>query len=149
MSRSIKPEEFLDPHEKEMIDVAIAAAEKGTSAEIKLILVKHCWSSPEERAANLFIKNNLHKTEDRNCVMIMLVLTNREFVIFGDVGIDQKVGQEFWDSTRDLMVSSFKNNEFGQGLSEGIKNVGEKLQKFFPYQLDDKNEVSNEIAYED
>ena len=149
MSRSTKPEEFLEQREKEMIDVAIAAAEKGTSAEIKLVLVEHSWGSPEEKAANLFIKNNLHKTEERNCVMIMLVLTNREFVIFGDVGIDRKVGQEFWDSTRDLMVSYFKNDEFGKGLAEGIKNIGEKLQEFFPYQSDDKDEVSNEVAYED
>ena len=149
MSRSINPEDFLAPHEKEMIDVAISTAEEGTSAEIKLVLVKHCWSTPEDKAANLFIKNNLHKTGDRNCVMIMLVLTNREFVIFGDVGIDQKVGQDFWNDTKDLMVSYFKQNEFGNGLAKGIDKIGEKLQKFFPYKSDDKDEVSNEISYED
>ena len=148
MSRSANPEKFLSEDEKHMVESAVATAESGTSAEIKLVIVRHCWGEIEEKAANLFIKNNLHKTDDRNCVMVMLVLANREFVIFGDVGIDQKVGQEFWDSTRDLMVRYFKEDKFGQGLAEGIKNIGEKLQQFFPHQSDDKNEVSNEIAYE-
>ncbi len=149
MSRSPNPEEFLDPNEKNMIDVAIAAAENGTSAEIKLVLVRHCWGRPEEKAANLFMKNELHKTEERNCVMIMLVLANCEFVIFGDVGINERVGQDLWDDTKDLMVGYFKNNEFGMGISQGIEKIGVKLQKFFPYKSDDKDEVSNEITYED
>ena len=148
-NRSGNPEEFLTPEEKIMVKNAVQAAEKGTSAEIKLVIVRHCWGAPEEKAAHLFIKNELHKTEDRNCVMIMLVLANREFVIFGDVGIDEKVGQNFWDETRDVMVEFFKQNKFGEGLAEGIKNIGEKLQYYFPYKKDDVNEVSDEISYED
>ena len=149
MSRSINPEEFLEYSEKEMVESAIASAEEGTSAKIKLVLAGSCSGSPEEKAAHLFIKKNLHKVEERNCVMILLVLASRELIILGDVGIDSKVGDEFWDSTRDLMISYFKDNEFGKGLSEGIKSIGKKLQEFFSYKSDDKNEDTDRNSYEE
>jgi len=44
------------------------------------------------------------------------------------------------------MVSHFKNGNFKQGLIDGIYKAGEELKRFFPYQEDDINELSNEIS---
>lgn len=125
---------------------AVERAEKLTSGEIKLVLVRHCWSDIRAKAARIFQKCGLHKTEQRNCVMIMLVLTNREFLLYGDEGIHEKVGQDFWDDVRDRMLEKFKQDRFGDGLAEGIELVGKKLAKFFPPLTRDKNEISDEIA---
>ena len=75
-------------------------------------------------------------------------MTNREFLIYGDRGIHEKVGQDFWDDVKDLMAVQFKQDEFGQGLCRGIKLIGDKLIAHFPSRLDDGNEIGNEIDYE-
>lgn len=149
MKRSKDPERFLDSSEKEMVEGAVGKAEKETSAEIKMVIVRHCWGKIEEKAAGIFRKNGMDKTKERNCVMIMLVLANREFFIYGDEGINKHVGQEFWDETRNKMMEYLKNNEFGKGLTCGIEDIGAKLKQFFPYTKHDTNEVSNDISYED
>jgi uncharacterized membrane protein len=149
MKRNTHPDKFFNSAEKEQIDRAVELAEKSTSAEIKLIVLRHCWLDIKRKAAELFKKYGLDKTQQRNAVLILLITTNHEFLIYGDEGIHQKVGQSFWDDVKDTMTSHFQQNEFGTGLQLGIGRIGEKLGTYFPYQSDDTNEISNEISYEE
>jgi uncharacterized membrane protein len=149
MKRSSNPECFLSPEEKQQIEAAVAAAEKKTSAEIKVVLARHCWRDIREKAIQIFTKHELHETAERNCVLILLVLANREFLIFGDKGIHEKAGQKLWDSVRNEMAELFRQDKFGEGLAAGVEAVGKKLIEFFPIKDDDQNEISNEVAYED
>ena len=73
-------------------------------------------------------------------------MKDRNFVICGDKGINDLVTYEFWNSTRDVIVSHFKNGNFKQGLIDGITKAGEQLKKYFPYLEGDTNELSNEIS---
>jgi uncharacterized membrane protein len=149
MKRPGNPKNFLSPEEKQLIESAIAATEKKTSAEIKVAICRHCWGDIKEKAMKIFAKHELHKTELRNCVLILLVIANREFLIFGDQGIHEKAGQELWDSVRNEMVEFFRQDKFGEGLAAGVEAVGEKLIEFFPCAEDDRNEIDNEVVYED
>ena len=148
MKRSNKPENFLFPEEKQQIEEAVYAAEKKTSAEIKVAIARYCWGDIERKAIKIFAKHELHKTELHNCVLILLVLANREFVIFGDKGIHEKAGQELWDDVKERMVEFFKEDRFGDGLAAGVEEVGKKLIEFFPYEEGDRNEIDNEVLYE-
>jgi uncharacterized membrane protein len=148
MSNISNPGKFLSDDEIGKVQAAIEQTEKETSAEIKLIIAKHCWDNIKRKASTLFKKHNLHKTKDRNCVLILIITTNREFLIYGDQGIHEKVGQDFWDQTRNVMAENFKQNAFGDGICSAIKLIGEKLKLHFPYNYDDKNEISNEVTYE-
>lgn len=67
--------------------------------------------------------------------------------IIGDVAINEKVADDFWDSTKTIILNEFKKGQFCDGLSKGIESVGEQLQDFFPYQSDDINELSDEISF--
>lgn len=147
--RPTNPKKFLTPEESRQLAAAIVEAERKTSAEIKVVLVRHCWTDIHVKAANQFRKLRLDKTEQRNCVMFLLVLTNREFLIYGDQGIHEKVGQNFWDDMRDLMRERFEEERFGDGLAEAVGRVGEKLAMFFPRLAGDKDEVSDEVVYEE
>jgi uncharacterized membrane protein len=149
MARSTNPDRFFSEQERASIDAAIKQAEGRTSAEIKLVVARHCWTDLKTNAAALFRKLGLDKTAERNCVLILLILTNREFLIYGDQGIHEKVGQGFWDDVRDLMANHFRNDEFSQGLCEGVAMIGEKLARHFPRRPDDKNEISDEVVYEE
>ena len=149
MKYSGNPNKFFSPADSERINRAIAECEKNTSAEIKLSVTRHCWDDIGVKAAKIFKKLGLDKTDRRNCVMILLVLANREFLIYGDTGINQKVDQDFWNDVRDTMAEDFSNGNFADGVIKAIKMSGQKLAEYFPPEIDDKDEVSNEIAYED
>lgn len=147
MARSTNPKKFLSEAESARINSAIKDAERKTSAEIKLVLARHCWTNIKVKASKIFKQLGLDKTKERNCVLILFIVTNREFLVYGDQGIHEKVGQGFWDDIRDRMVAAFRENRFGDGICQGINLIGEKLSKYFPYQKDDIDEISNEIVY--
>ncbi|MFH0910465.1 MAG: TPM domain-containing protein [Planctomycetota bacterium] len=149
MARSSNPAAFLSPEETRLVEAATKAAEAETSAEIKLVIVRHSWKDLLVKAEGVFQKLGLERTRDRNCVLILLVTTNREFLIYGDRGIHEKVGQNFWDDVRDVMAAAFRKDRFGDGLVEGIERMGRKLAQFFPRREDDTDEIPNEAAYEE
>ena len=149
MEQSTKFTTFFTVAERELIQSTIEKAEQATSAEIKLIVLRHCWQDIKRKATDLFRKHQLHKTKNRNAVLILLVTTNKEFLIYGDEGIHEKVGQTFWDDVKETMLLHFRQNEYGAGLQVGIERIGEKLKYFFPYQTDDQNEIGNEVSYEE
>ena len=147
MARSTNPKKFLSETESAKINSAIKEAEGKTSGEIKLVIVRHCWGKIETKAAKIFRELGLNKTKERNCVLILFIVTNHEFLIHGDQGIHDRVGQGFWDDVRDKMVVAFKQDEFSEGISQGVSLIGEKLSRFFPYQRNDIDEISDEIIY--
>ena len=147
MARSTNPKKFLSEAESAKINSAIKDAESKTSGEIKLVMARHCWGKMEAKAAKIFRELGLDKTKEHNCVLILFIVTNREFLIHGDQGIHERVGQEFWDDIRDKMEAAFKQDEFGDGIIRGVCLIGEKLSRYFPYQRDDIDEISDEIIY--
>ncbi|MBM4037255.1 MAG: TPM domain-containing protein [Planctomycetes bacterium] len=148
MKRSTSPDRFLTHAERVQAEAAVAEAEVRTSAEVKLVIARHCWSGIKAKAAAVFHKLGLDKTAERNAVLVLLVTTNREFLIYGDEGIHQKVGQSFWDDVRDVMAGHFREGRFGEGLAEGIRRIGGKLADHFPDRAEDKNELPDEVAFE-
>lgn len=148
MTRSSKSEQFLQSEEQDMVQQAIARAETMSSAEVKLIILRHCWIKLHQKAAQLFRKYRLHETQQRNAVLILLVTTNREFLIYGDQGIHEKVGQSFWDETRDLMTRHFQQGHMALGLQQGIESIGRKLATYFPRSQHDQDEIDNAIIHE-
>jgi len=139
---------FTEQQQKHVQD-AIAQAELNTSGEIRVHVDKHCKEEPMKKAIAVFEKLGMHKTEQRNAVLFYLAMEDKKLAILGDKGINEAVPTNFWDEIRDLMVSHFKKGEFTEGLSKGIVMAGEQLKSAFPYQSDDKNELSNELTFED
>ncbi|SHG07725.1 TLP18.3, Psb32 and MOLO-1 founding protein of phosphatase [Flavobacterium segetis] len=141
-----KVEDFLTKEEEQEIVEAIRKAEKNTSGEIRVHLEKRTSMDAYDRAMEVFNDLKMDATELQNGVLIYLAVEDRNFVICGDKGINDVVDDDFWNSTRDIMVSHFKSGNFKQGLVDGITKAGEQLQKYFPYLKDDTNELSNEIS---
>jgi len=100
-----------------------------------------------DRAAFMFEKLKMHKTELRNGVLFYLAVKDRKFAILGDAGLNASVPDGFWDNIKETMVSHFKDGDFAGGLSKGILMSGEQLKTHFPYQTDDVNELSDDISF--
>ena len=141
-----KVEDFLTKEEESAIVEAIRVAEKNTSGEIRVHIEATTSLDAYDRAMEVFHELNMDATELQNGVLVYLAVNDKTFVICGDKGINDVVAPDFWDCTRDAMVSQFKLGNYKQGLIDGILNAGEQLKKYFPWQEGDTNELSNEIS---
>ena len=142
----LKTEDFLSKTEEQEIVQAIVEAEKNTSGEIRVHIEEHTEKSPLERAQEVFFELKMDETQDRNGVLFYVCVSDKKFAILGDKGINEAVESDFWDCTKDTVIANFKEGNFKKGLVEGILRAGERLKKYFPFQSDDTNELSNEIS---
>lgn len=142
----INPKDFFKIDDKTIIENAIKEAELNTSGEIRVHLAKHCKKEVLDCASEIFAKLKMHKTEQRNGVLFFLAVNSRQFAILGDVGINTKVPEKFWNEIKETVISNFKKEKIAEGLEKGILMAGEKLKEHFPYQSDDVNELSDEIS---
>lgn len=139
-------EDFLTADEEKEIVQAIRMAEKNTSGEIRVHIEPHTRLETMERAKEVFHLLKMDNTKDDNGVLIYVAVNDRKFAIYGDRGIDKVVPKDFWNSTRNAIQSRFKHGAFKQGLIDGILQAGRELEAHFPWQQDDKNELSNEVS---
>ncbi|HEX3007469.1 MAG TPA: TPM domain-containing protein [Bacteroidales bacterium] len=138
---------FLSKDDEKAIIAAIEDAEMCSSGEIRVHIEDHCKADPLDRAALIFAKLKMHKTELRNGVLFYIAYKDHKLAILGDAGINSVVPENFWNDIKETMVPLFKEDKYVEGLCQGIKMAGEKLKAFFPYQNNDKNELPNEISY--
>lgn len=138
---------FFSEQEKQQIINAIKAAEKDTSAEIRVHLDSMCLANPLNAAVKEFNRLGMFNTKDRNGVLVYVAHKSRKCAILGDEGINSRVSPDFWDECNALMVQHFKNKQFAEGISAAIAKAGEKLKEFFPYQDDDINELPDDISF--
>ncbi len=138
---------FFDKEEEARIISAIKTAEGMTSGEIKIHMECHAGKEVKDRAAEIFDSLGMYNTENRTGILFYLAMDERQFAILGDVGINEKVGESYWNELRDRLQDNFKSERFCDGLVEAIIDAGEHLRHFFPIGDDDKNELSDEISY--
>ncbi len=141
----MKAADFFTPEVQSEVVKAIKHAEQKTSGEIRLFVEDHCKDDVLDRAAFMFEKLEMHQTELRNGVLFYLAYLDHKFAIIGDIGINAKVDIDFWNHIKDLMKEKFSQGHFKDGLSEGIILAGDALQKHFPGQHHDKNELSDHV----
>lgn len=140
--------DYFTPQQQEAIKAAIGNAELMTSGELRVFIDDHCNKKDVlHRAAFVFEKLKMHETQLRNGVLIYLSIDDRKFAVIGDKGIHAIVKDDFWNETKELMLSYFKNNQLTEGLIAGIKKAGEVLSKNFPRSINDNNELSNDMVF--
>ncbi len=144
---TLTAQKLLSEQERTSIIKAIQTAESRTSGEIRLHLEDYCKEDVLDHAAFLFEKLDMHKTKYRNGVLFYVSVRDKQFAILGDRGINEVVPKDFWDSVKTAVLQDFVLGNYASGLTKGIELAGEKLRKFFPVDVDDKNELSDDISY--
>ncbi len=139
-------EDFLTNDEEQSIIKAIQQAEKNTSGEIRVHIEDSTDKEVMDRALEVFYSLQMDKTELRNGILLYVAVKSKLFAVLGDKGIHEKVPDNYWEEENQMVLSYFKQGKYAEGLSEVIKNIGEKLKIYFPYQSDDVNELSDEIS---
>lgn len=141
-----KVEEFLSAAEEQSIIQAIRESERQTSGEIRVHLEHTSPTHPYERAQQLFHELKMDNTKEENGVLFYVAVQDHKFAICGDRGIDLVVPDNFWESTKDLVLSHFKLGNHATGLIAGIQLAGKELATYFPWETGDKNELPDEIS---
>ena len=101
-----------------------------------------------DRAAEIFFSLKMDKTDERNATLIYVAMKDHQFAIFGDEGIHQKVGTEYWKRLAGELTESFNRENYAEGISNCVIQIGMALQKYFPYNKDtDKNELPDTIVF--
>lgn len=143
-----KPKPYFSKSEREQIIEVIRLAETHTSGEVRLFVESRCKSGDAlKRAIELFAKLKMTETAQRNAVILYIAMKDHKVAIYGDEGIHQKVGQDYWETTIQQLTTDFKNNLFVEGIATAISDIGNKLKIHFPYETSDKNELPDDIVF--
>ena len=139
---------FFSEQEKEKIVAAIHSMEQETSGEIRVYVEhKNPFMDPVDRAKEIFHKLNMGKTKHRNGVLLYIAMKHRELALYGDEGIYNATGQDYWSNAVTKIISHFKGNNICNGIVHCIHEVGQTLREKFPYDPDDTNELSDDIVF--
>ncbi len=132
--------------DKDRIKQAIAKAERRTSGEIRVSISPLFWGNVRNAAEKAFERLGMTATRDRNAVLFFIVPARHQFVVLGDSGIHEKVGQECWHRIVARLSEKFRQGDFTDGIVAAIEDIGEDLAKYFPYNADtDANELPDDI----
>jgi uncharacterized membrane protein len=139
--------EFLSKLEHARIVHAIHEAESNTSGEIRVFIQRgKLKSDPLVAAQKKFHQLRMHKTRERNAVLIFVAPRTHRFAVVGDKAIHEKCGDEFWQRVVNGMRTHFQNENFSDALVEAIKEIGKLLAAHFPKTPGNANELPDEIV---
>jgi uncharacterized membrane protein len=141
----MKPVEFVSALQKEQIVESIRQAERLTSGEIRVFISRKVAETPVREAQAHFLSHQMHKTQDRNAVLVFVAPASQTFAVIGDTGVHEKCGDEFWLRLSEEMTGRFKDGDFTSGVVLAVRTAGELLAKHFPRRAGDKNELPDEV----
>ena len=143
----MRTKQFLSKLEHDQIVAAIRAAESKTSGEIRVYIQRGKLNTdPLISAQKKFHRLRMHKTSERNAVLIFIAPRAHKFAVVGDKAIHEKCGEQFWQQVVDGMREHFQNEKFSRAIIEGIEEVGKLLSTHFPRTATSSNELPDEIV---
>ena len=144
-----KRKEFFTEEERQSIVDAVRTAEQRTSGEVRVFVESRCrYVNAIDRAVEIFENLQMQRTEMRNATLVYVAIKDRQLAVFGDEGIHQKVGNEYWANEVVKMISAFNRDNIAEGIRQCVLNIGEALATHFPYDRNtDKNELPDDIVF--
>jgi uncharacterized membrane protein len=142
----MRTREFLSKLEHDRIIEAIHEAESKTSGEIRVLIERgKLKSDPLEAAQRKFHRLGMHKTRQRNAVLIFVAPRVHKFAVVGDQAIHERCGDEFWKRVVEKMRKHFLSENFSDALVEAVKEIRTVLESHFPKTVSDTNELPDDV----
>jgi uncharacterized membrane protein len=149
LSSLFPPKKLLTPEEEQLIMQAIQAGEKQTSGEIRVYMEPRCkYVDPLDRAVEIFYSLKMNETAEKNAVLVYIAFKDHQLAVYGDEGIHQKTGQQFWREAVKQMLKDFNKDNYAAGIAGVVSAIGDALHTYFPYDGNtDKNELPDNIVF--
>jgi uncharacterized membrane protein len=145
-----KKKDFFTDAEKQQVVEAIQSAEHQTSGQVRVFVESRCrFVDPLDRAVEVFGSLKMDQTADRNGVLVYVAVKDRQLALYGDKGIHEKVGDEFWNDKVKLILSHFDKANYAHGLAHVVVEIGEVLGKYYPYDKNagNANDLPDDIVF--
>lgn len=133
------------------IEAAIRDVESRHSGEIRFVVEtsldgEELWRglAPRARALNVFSHLGVWDTANNNGVLIYVLFADRDVEIVADRGIAARVTQDEWQQVCREIEAHYAQGRFAQGSVAGVHAVGKLLERHFPGQGADANELPNQ-----
>ena len=145
----LSKKDFFSETEKKQIVTAIRDAEEQTSGEIRLYVESRCrFVDPLDRAAEVFSILKMGQTSNHNAVLIYMAVKDHQLAIYGDQGIHEKVGEEFWTKEVNHILSEFSQDHYADAVAKVVHDIGSALKYHFPFDRQtDINELPDDIVF--
>ena len=132
------------------IEQAIGQSERTHRGQIRFA-VEHALDLPDlvrgvtarNRAVEVFARLRVWDTEHNNGVLIYLLLADRDVEILADRGVHARVGPEGWEAICRQMEQAFRSGDFEGGVIRGIRAVSGHLERHYPSEGAQPNELPN------
>lgn len=141
----MKTTEFLDKVQDAKVVEAIQSAEEKTSGEIRVFVSRKAVTTPVLAAQQQFLAMGMHKTRERNAVLIFVAPRVQQFAVVGDIAVHERCGQDFWNAVAAEMAERFKDGDFTGGIVHAVGQAGALLAQHFPHRPDDRNELPDQV----
>ena len=142
----MRTKEFLSKLEHDRVVDAIREAESKTSGEIRVYVQRgKLKTDPLIVAQKKFQRLQMHKTQERNAVLIFVAPREHKFAVVGDQAIHEKCGDEFWQRVVEGMRTHFQKEKFSHALIEATNEIGKLLAAHFPKTSANINELPDDV----
>src|SRR6202022_1946359 len=143
----MRTKEFLSKLEHDQIVQAIRQDESKTSGQVRVYIQRGKLNAdPLIAAQKKFYRLDMHKTPERNAVLIFVAPRAHKFAVVGDKAIHDKCGEQFWQRLVEAMRAHFKNEKFSHALVEAIEEAGKALATHFPQRSTSPKELPDDIV---
>jgi uncharacterized membrane protein len=144
IGKRMRTKEFLSKLEHDRIVQAIREAEAKTSGEIRVYIQRgKLRENALVAAQKKFHRLGMHRTADRNAVLVFVAPRAHKFAVVGDKAIHDKCGDELWQRLVERMQTHFRNEKFSDALIDAVNETGKALAAHFP-----KRSTSTELPDE-
>ena len=136
---------FLSALDHTRIEHAIANAERLTSGELRVAIHAGKTDDPLAASTKEFARLDMHRTRDRNAILLLVAPRSRTFAFYGDSGIHEKCGPAFWQQLAQALEADFRREAYTDGIVAAVAKAGELLAHHFPRRSDDHNELPDRV----
>ena len=135
------------------IENAIQKSEAAHAGELRFVVEGALDGRPlyneqpvRERALDIFSQLRMWDTDERNGVLIYLLLADRAVEIVADRGVHARAGAPAWAGICQAMEAAFRKGEYEPGALAGIAAITALLGEHYPAQGPRRNELSNQVV---
>ncbi len=126
---------------------AIAAAERGSTGELRVLIVNRCRGDVMDKARRAFEELGLTETQGRTGVLLYFCARDHKLAILGDVGIHEKVGQAFWNQIIERAIAFCREGEYLRALLLAVDEIGHAFRRHLPPEQGEGNELPDHPVY--
>jgi uncharacterized membrane protein len=141
----------LSAAEREAITEAVRAAEKTTSAQIKVVVESSLHTmdvirgqTARERALEVFGLERIWDTSNNNGILLYLLLSEHDAEIVVDRGFNDTVDTETWKAVCKVLESEHARSSFGRAVCAAVQEIGTIARSIFPSTAH-PNEISDDV----